>query len=426
MRNLLKTIPIVLALLVACAAPQTPTAQVSMMIFGDPAEKAAYDELVRAFADERPDIAVSLIHIPDQADYRRRLGTDFAAGSAADIVLLNYRRYAAYAARGVLEPLGPYLTESDRLATTDFYPEALAPFVWQGELMCIPQNLSSLVVYYNRDLLRAAGLPDPATDWTWDDMLQYAQALTSDSDGDGQIEQYGLGTEISLNRLAPFVWQAGGELVDDDKQPTRLTLDTQEARAALQWFVELQVQHKVVPDAVAEAAESSERRFLNGRLGMFLNSRRGVPTYRTIESFDWDVAALPRGEMSAGVLHSDAYCMPKTSNDKDATWAFIEFANSAEGQTIIAGSGRTVPSIRTVAESAAFLDPQQKPVNSRIFIDSIPVIRSVPVMASWVDIESVADAEIERAFYGQADVDTVIAAMTERTQPFFDAPTAAE
>jgi multiple sugar transport system substrate-binding protein len=253
-------------------------------------------------------------------------------------------------------------------------------------------------------------------------MLRYTQALSLDSDDDGQIDQYGLGTEVSLNRLAPFVWQAGGELIDDEKNPTRLTLDTEEARSALQWFVDLQVKHHVVPDAEAEASESSERRFLNGRLGMYLNSRRGVPTYRTIEGFDWDVAALPQGTKAAGVLHSDAYCMPTTSKDKDATWAFIEFANSAEGQTIIAASGRTVPSIRSVAESAAFLDPQQKPANSRIFIDTIPVIRGVPVMAGWVDIEAIADVEIERAFYGQANVDTVIDAIQERTQPFFAAP----
>ncbi|NJM06013.1 sugar ABC transporter substrate-binding protein [Candidatus Gracilibacteria bacterium] len=422
MRHFTQILPIILFLLAACATQNERTPQISMMIFGDPAEKAAYERLVRAFADERPDIAVNLIHIPDQQDYRRRLGVDLAGGKAADIVLLNYRRYAAYAAKGVLEPLGPYLASSERIATTDFYPEALAPFNWQGQLMCIPQNLSSLVVYYNRDLLRASGLTDPAPDWTWDDLLHYAQTLTVDSDSDGQIDRYGLGSEIALNRLAPFIWQAGGALVDDDKQPTQLTLDTPEARTALQWFVDLQLKHGVVPNAVAEAAESSERRFLNGRLGMFLNSRRGVPTYRTIEGFDWDVAALPRDRLTAGVLHADAYCMPKTTQNKAATWAFIEFANSATGQTIIAESGRTVPSLRSVAESTAFLDPQQKPASSRLFLETIPLLRSVPVLPAWADIEAIADVEIERAFYGQADIDTVIDAITERTQPFFTTP----
>ena len=57
----------------------------------------------------QPQIDVNLVHIPDQGDYRKRLGADFAAGTPADIVLINYRRYAAFAAKGVLEPLAPYL-----------------------------------------------------------------------------------------------------------------------------------------------------------------------------------------------------------------------------------------------------------------------------------------------------------------------------
>jgi len=389
------------------------------MIFGDAAEKAAYEQLVVAFEERHPTIDVTLIHIPGQSDYRQRLGVDFAAGTPADVVLLNYRRYAAYAARGALEPLGPYLERSTLLNQADFYQEAIQPFVWKEQLMCIPQNLSSLVVYYNRDLFRAAGLADPARDWTWDDFLAAAQTLTRDTDSDGQTDQYGFGTEVSIFRVAPFIWQNGGELVDNLEAPTRLTLDTPEARTALQWFIDLQLRHKVVPDAVAEAAEDSESRFLNGRLGMFLNSRRGVPTYRTIEGFDWDVAPLPRGAQQAGILHADAYCMPVVSENKDAIWTFIEFANAAEGQHIIAASGRTVPSLRAVAESPTYLDPGQKPANSRVFLDVIPWIRTVPIIAGWAEIEELTTEELSRAYYGQASLDEVIRAADERTQSLF-------
>jgi multiple sugar transport system substrate-binding protein len=143
------------------------------------------------------------------------------------------------------------------------------------------------------------------------------------------------------------------------------------------------VKHHVVPDAIQEAAEESESRFLNGRLGMFLNSRRGVPSYREIEGFDWDVAPLPQKKQRAGILHSDAYCMAAASDNKDAAWAFIEFANSVEGQTIVAKSGRTVPSLKAVAESPAFLDPTTKPSRARVFLDFTPDIRGVPIMETW-------------------------------------------
>jgi multiple sugar transport system substrate-binding protein len=394
---------------------------VSFMVSGDPAELAAYKALVDAFEADHPDIDVDLIHIPSDSDYRQKLGVDFAAGDPADVVLINYRRYAPFAAMGVLEPLAPYLRSSELIREVDFFREALDPFRWRGQLECIPQNISSLVVYYNKDLFDIAGLEYPSDDWTWDDLLATARALTQDVDGDGVTDQYGLGTEASIFRLAPFVWQNGGELVvtESNGTPIRLALDSRAAREAVEWFVGLQTEHGVVPDAVAETAEASESRFLGGRTAMYLNSRRGVPTYRTIESFDWDVAALPQRQQKAGILHSDAYCMAAAAEDKEAAWAFIEFANSREGQTIVSRSGRTVPSLAEVAASDAFLDPGARPANSRVWLDTIETLRGVPVMASWVDVEELTGDELERAFFGNADVDDAIDAMVTRTRPFF-------
>ena len=336
-------------------------------------------------------------------------------------MLINYRRYAPFAAAGVLEPLEGYLQTSELIAEADFYPEAIGPFRWQGELMCIPQNVSSLVVYYNKGLFDAAGLAYPEDDWTWDDFLATAQALTQDVDGDGVTDQYGLGTEASIFRVAPFIWQNGGELVvtEANGTPIRLAVDARPAREAIQWFVDLQVQHGVAPDAVAEASEDSESRFINGTTAMFLNSRRGVPTYREITGFDWDIAALPRKEQAAGILHSDAYCMAAVADEKDAVWTFIEYANSPEGQATIARSGRTVPSLPAVANSEAFLDPNAKPAHSDVFLSTIPLLRGVPVMRGWVDVEELSGAELERAFYGDASVDEAIASMITRTTPFF-------
>ena len=394
---------------------------VSFMVFGDPAELAAYQSLVGAFEERHPEIEVDLIHIPSPSDYRLRLGADFAAGDPADIVLINYRRYAPFAAMGVLEPLAAYLRRSEVISEGDFFPEAADPFKWRGQLMCIPQNISSLVVYYNKDLFDAAGRAYPADDWTWDEFLATAQALTLDLDGDGDTDQYGLGTEASIFRLAPFVWQNGGELVvtEQNGTPVKLALDTRAAREAVEYFVGLQTEHGVVPGAVAETARDSESRFLDGRTAMFLNSRRGVPTYRTIEAFDWDVAALPRGQQEASILHSDAYCMAAETEDKDAAWTFIEFANSAEGQAIVARSGRTVPSLIEVASSEAFLDPAAKPANSRVWLDTVDTLRGVLVMAGWVDVEEFTSDELERAVFGVASVDQALESMVARTLPFF-------
>jgi multiple sugar transport system substrate-binding protein len=177
----------------------------------------------------------------------------------------------------------------------------------------------------------------------------------------------------------------------------------------------------VAPDLVAETTEDSESRFLNGRLAMYLNSRRGVPTYRTITTFEWDVAPLPRGRQAAGILHSDGYCMAAAASNKAAAWALIEFANSPQGQELMASTGRTVPSLIRVASSPAFLDPALPPANSCVFIDTVPLLRAVPIMANWPAIEETASRQIEQAFYGQISVEEAAASAVELTRPYFQA-----
>jgi multiple sugar transport system substrate-binding protein len=404
-------------LITACRRDRA--AEVTFLVFGDPAERQAYVALVEAFHQAQSEARVSLTHVPSPREYRTRLATEFAAGSPPDVTLMNYRRYAGFAAAGLLEPLGPYLEQSSLIGPADFYEVTTEAFTWQGSLICLPQNISSLVVYYNRDLFEAAGLAYPADKWHWDEFLAVAQALTRDLNGDGRIDQYGLGLEPTLFRLAPFVWQNSGPIVDNPVTPSRLTLARPPSLAAFQWFVDLRQVHGVVPGRIEEASQDSESRFMSGTTAMYLNSRRGTPSYREITAFSWDIAPLPNGRTSAGILHSDAYCLSAATENKAAAWSFIEFANSVTGQSILARSGRTVPSLKAVAESDAFLESGLAPARSYVFIETIPSLQRVPVISTWEEIERTADTEIERAFYGDITVEEAANLMFLRTEEYF-------
>lgn len=422
--SLLIVVALLMGVLAGCFPPQQASAPaepaaVSFMVSGGPEEFKAYESLVAAFEAANSDVDMELRYVPDDKEYRRRLAADFSANVPPDVMLMNHRRMGDFAARGGLEPLGPYLEQSQQLDIDQLYEPAVNSFRFDDKLWCVPQNVSSLVVYYNQDLFEAAGLPLPSNDWTWEEFVNAGLALTKDTNGDGVTDQYGAGIDPVLFRLAPFIWQNGGELVDDPANPTQLVLDSPAALAAFQWFVDLQTKHHMVPDAAAEASESSESRFMNGTLGMYFNSRRSTPTFRTIEDFTWNVAPLPRGTEPASILHTDGYCMAASSAQKEAAWRFIEFANSQPGQELMVVTGRTVPSMRAVAESPAFLEPELPPANSQVWVDIVPTLRQVPTMPGWVAIEDAASAEIERAFYGQATVEEAAAAAVARTRELF-------
>ena len=394
--------------------------EISFQAFGDPAEIAVIEEVVKGFKEVQPDASVNIISVPSQGDHMSKLSASFASGNPPDVWLLNYRRYGQFAAKNVIEPAGPLLDKSTIISKDMYYPEPLKAFEYKGTLQCIPQNISSLVVYYNKDLFAKNNVTPPTADWTWDDFLSTAQRLTTDTDGDGKNDTHGLGVPPQLIRVAPFVWQNGGEIVDDPEKPTTLTLSEGPAREAVQFFMDLQLVHKVVPNEAEEKAEELESRFMNGRLGMYMASRVATPNLRNIKDFEWDVAGLPQKKQKVAILHSDAYCISAASKNKDLAWAFVEYAQSPEGQTRVAKLGRTVPSLKSVAESPAFLEPTAPPASSRVFLDAVPQMRLVPILSTWPQIENTVNEELERAFFGVVSIDEAIKVATEETKELFE------
>ena len=382
-------------LLAACGRDAATPRPLRLQVFGDPLEVAGYRALIAAYRARHPEAQVELTPVGKQKDHMARLATAFAAGDPPEVFVLNFRRFGQLAAKGVLAELGPALTATGQWREADFYEPAVEAFRYEGKLLCLPQNVSSLVVYYNRALFRAAGIAPPAADWSMGEFLTAALNLRNRARDAKGGTVWGVGVEPSLIRLAPFIWAYGGTLVDDTVRPTRITLD---APAGLQMFKALRG-GRLAPSLASYKSEDHEARFLRGDMGMLLQSRRFTATLRQSPGVDWDVAPFPRGQHSVGVLHADAYCQAADAKDPAAARRFIEFALSEEGQAVLTRSGRLVPSRKSVAESPVFLDPAQPPASARVFLDAIPHLRRTPNVATWHEVESKADVLIEEWFY---------------------------
>ncbi|MEX2555092.1 MAG: sugar ABC transporter substrate-binding protein [Actinomycetota bacterium] len=393
--------------LTACSADGRADGSLTVQISGSPDEAESYRVLAGAFERASPGAKVNLVVVPNPGDHIAKLVTSFSAGSPPDLFLINYRRFGQFVDRQVLEPVGPMLAGSQRLQEEDFYPEALDSFRRTGVVQCMPTNISSQVVYYNKRLFARAGLATPRVGWRWSDLLASAKRLTVDTNGDGRTDVYGLGVEPTLVRVAPFVWQAGGEVVDDVVNPTKTTMLGPTELRALKFFIELRRVHRVVPSLAEFESEDLEARFAAGRLGMLIESRRVTPTLRGVPDLDWDVAPLPIDAEPATMLHSDALCMAKASKVKDLAFRFIEFATGPEGAPILARTGRTVPSHMAVSRSADFLAPGQPPAHAQIFLDQIPLIRRFPNIGTWNEIETKADPIVEEWFFGNERIEAL-------------------
>ncbi len=379
---------------------------IRVQVSGEPEEIAVYRALVTAYHKRHPGEKVELVAVAKKDDHLARLATSFAAGRPPDVFLINYREYAQFVARGALTPAGPLLTRQG-VRMADYYPQPVAAFTYRGALQCMPQNISSLVVYYNRALFDRAGVDHPAAGWSWAEFAATARRLTR---GSGTTRTHGLGMEPTLIRAAPFIWGNGGTITTGE--PPRLTLNTPPAREALRFLLGLR---PAMPNRTELAAQDLETRFTSGKLAMLLSSRRDTPLFREVAGLDFDVAPLPVQNVPAGILHSDGYCVAAKSSRQDAAARFIAFAVGRQGQTLTALGGRTVPSLVSVSKSGAFLDPGREPESSRVFLDGISAIRRTPVHPRWTEVEEVVEAELTRAFHDGAPLDDVLARIDDRT-----------
>lgn len=404
------------ALLVAACTSSSGSergAAIQVQVSGEAEEITVYESLVGAFEKEHPDTDVQLVPVTDKDDHLAKLTTSFSTGNPPDVFLINFREYSQYVARGAVDAVGPYLDEAG-VDLGDYYDQPLEAFTYDGELQCMPQNISSLVVYYNTKLLESAGLERPPADWDWDEFRTYALELTG-----GKTK--GLGIEPNIIRVAPFVWSNGGELNDDTDEPRRFTLEQPASREALEYIVSLVRDDGVVPTEEEIAAQDLETRFAAGKLGMLLSSRREVPAFREVAGLTFDVAPLPTSEQRAGILHSDAYCMAAGAPASQGAFEFVRFATGKQGQTITALGGRTVPSMIEVAESGAFLDPARAPRHSRVFLDGIDFIRRTPIIPTWPEIEDEAEEILTRMFYeNDYSIDDGLRELDEATGALFE------
>lgn len=397
---------------VACSSDSGSSSRgpVVVQVSGEAEELSVYEALINAYEKSR-DTEVKLVGIADKDDHLAKLTTSFATGNPPDVFLVNFREYTQYVARGAVDPIGPRLEESG-VDMSAYYPQPVEAFTYDGDLQCMPQNISSLVVYYNKALFRRAGLKHPAS-WSWEEFRQAALHL-SGGDADG------LGIEPSIIRVAPFAWSNGGDIVDDLDNPTRFTFDDPASREALEFVISLVRDDKVVPTEEEVASQDLETRFAAGKLGMLLSSRRETPAFREVAGLEWDVAPLPIADEPAGILHSDAYCIAAGSSRADEAFEFVRFATTRQGQTITALGGRTVPSMVEVAESGAFLDPTQEPRHSQVFLDNTDALRRTPVIPTWPEIEDEAEEILTRAFYEPGyTIDDTLRELNEVTADLF-------
>lgn len=211
----------------------------------------------------------------------------------------------------------------------DFFPAFLQDSRIGGSLISVPFQRSTLVFYYNPDLLQSAGLGDTAPQ-TWDDVVKAAQKLT-ERQGD-TVTRWGVGFPSSGSSYWEFqalAIEAGQNVMGD--VGNKVFFNSDAAITALQWLIDLSHQWKVMPSGTVDWGNLPTD-FAGQKAAMIYHSTGSLSFVAKQAKFKVGVAFNPKnkqfGSPTGGGNMYVFQGIPK--ENQDAAWAFISYMCSPE------------------------------------------------------------------------------------------------
>ncbi len=124
-----------------------------------------------------------------RSDYSDWLSEKIVSGKTPDVFMVSEQDLSLLAARGVLEKLNGYMDRKDQAA---FYPPLpLNQVSIRGQTYALPYESNPILMCVNKDLLDKEGIEVPKEGWSLEEFYTICKKLTKDTNGDGQLDQFG-------------------------------------------------------------------------------------------------------------------------------------------------------------------------------------------------------------------------------------------
>lgn len=370
-----------LVLLTLSAAAQEPVT-VKISTWAGAGEAAELQVLIDEVNAENTDFQI--VQEPIPGDYYTTVKTQLAGGTGADLYWMDQNNMAL-AAEGIFLPLDECLAGSEPLSAgdlSDYFPGILAVNQFEGQTYGLPWIAQPVVLYYNTALFDAAGVEYPQPGWNWNDFVEKAKALTLDTDGDGNLDQWG----FTNNGWPPpyiFIWQAGGETINADF--TESPIDTPEFVEGFEFFLSTAYNPEMSPSREIISEQGFGEMYKAGKIAMFMGGAaddldrvEGVPTNvihvpahpvtGLSTTFAWNASTV----ISSQTANPDAACAALAAlTDKIHSWKLVS------------------PRISQATVEHLVATEPRKAASAEAIIAAVPDMRALPIFGNYVEWDAI-------------------------------------
>ena len=289
------------------------------------------DGYAAEFEKDNPSIKLRPIY---SGSYQESIAKALTAVKAGDppvlSILLSTDMYTLIDEDAIV-PFDDIMKPADQAWAKSFYPSFMENSQTGGKTWGIPFQRSTIVLYWNKDMFKAAGLDPNRPPQTWAEQLDYAQKLTK-RDASGNVSQWGIQVPSSgfpYWLFQAFAIQNGVNLMN--AAGTQTYYDRPEVIAALTYWVDLARKHKVHPEGIVEWG-TTPRDFFERKMAMMWTTTGNLTNVKNNAKFDFGVAMLPAGKQRGSPTGGGNFYLFKktTPAQREAALKFVKWATQPE------------------------------------------------------------------------------------------------
>ncbi len=384
-----------------------------MTVWGGETDVKTYTERL-AMCTEGTATSVKLTPIP--TEYDQKLLTRIAGGNSPDIMMFAEQIHA-YSGRGQLVPLDGFVEAAGLDMNARFAPESVELYRRDDQLYALPDRSGAMVMYYNKNLFDAAGVAYPSAEWTWDDLLSAAQALTV-RDESGTVTQWGFSVVDWSAHWLTFMYQNGGGILDEEGRPI---VNSEENVEAIQFFNDLIFEHGVAPSPEVYAnlgVTSPDTLFAQGKLAMNITGFWNIASLTSVDDFEWNIAPMFGEVQNATAPFFSGLGISRDSQHPEEAFQVISCMTDVPAQERIAANAEDAPANLQVLQSDAFLNPEwaSADVNMEAFAQSQGMLIDLPLIPEWNEMLKAFGDNLSGVFINGGDVSGALNAVQSQLE----------
>lgn len=275
------------------------------------------DDIIKNFEKKHPGVKVVYDSGIRKSDYSDWLADKIVTGKQPDVFMVPEKDFNLFATNGVLYRLDKLIKKD--IKPNQFYSVSYRSGSFRNSQYALPFESNPMMMCINKDLLNQSGFDIPNQNWTMEDFYTIVKSTTKDTDGDNQIDQFGIVDYDWSYGMSAF----GNAIFTNDGSHVRL--NTSRTKQAMHLITNL--------NSLSGSYQVSTQDFDKGKVVFRPMTMAEYRTYKPYpyhvakySSFEWTCVPMPKekGLHQTSQVDTSLFAISKRSKNVKLSWELLK------------------------------------------------------------------------------------------------------